>query len=175
MPKPFLPRLRMSSRKVQSNFCPQHPSRRLPCRGDLICGPQLSRHEKEDVSFGWRIAREVARLDIRQTVVVKSGTILAVEGFDGTNETIKRGGTLAGKGAVVIKVAGLNQDMRFDCRVSARNHSRGGGCEGSRGRGGSGPNVVIGEGSAAEMRQRTSVSLFGMEGGTPATPRSRSG
>jgi hypothetical protein len=81
---------------------------------NLICGPQLSRHEKEDVSFGWRIAREVARLDIGQTVVVKNGTVLAVEGFDGTNETIKRGGTLAGKGAVVIKVAKPNQDMRFD-------------------------------------------------------------
>ena len=80
----------------------------------LICGSQLSRREQEDVRFGWHIAKEVARLDIGQTVVVKSGTVLAVEAFDGTNETIRRGGKLAGKGAVVVKVAKPDQDLRFD-------------------------------------------------------------
>ncbi len=79
-----------------------------------ICGPALSRREQEDVSYGWKMAREVARLDIGQTVVVRGGTVLAVEAFDGTNETIKRGGALAGKGAVVVKVTKPNQDMRFD-------------------------------------------------------------
>jgi hypothetical protein len=80
----------------------------------LICGPQLSRREQEDVRFGLQIAKEVARLDIGQTVIVRGGTVLAVEAFDGTNETIRRGGKLAGKGAVVVKVAKPNQDMRFD-------------------------------------------------------------
>ena len=83
----------------------------------LIAGPKLSRRQEEDIEFGWKIAREVARLDIGQTVVVKNGTVLAVEGFDGTNETVKRGGKLAGKGAAVIKVAKPNQDMRFDVPV----------------------------------------------------------
>ena len=72
---------------------------------------------QDDVAFGWKIAKEIARLNIGQTVVVKNGTVLAVEGFDGTNETIQRGGKLAGKGAVVVKVAKPNQDMRFDVPV----------------------------------------------------------
>jgi DUF1009 family protein len=83
----------------------------------LITGPQLSRREEEDVDFGWEIAKEIARLDIGQTVVVKNGTVVAVEGLEGTNETIKRGGALARKGAIVVKVAKPNQDMRFDVPV----------------------------------------------------------
>jgi DUF1009 family protein len=84
---------------------------------DLIAGPKLSRREKLDVEFGWGIAQKVAALDIGQTVIVKNGTVLAVEGFDGTNETVRRGGALAGRGAVMIKVAKPDQDMRFDVPV----------------------------------------------------------
>jgi hypothetical protein len=84
---------------------------------DLIAGPKLSRREESDVDFGWEIGQKVAALDIGQTVIVKNGTVLAVEGFEGTNETIHRGGKLAGNGAVVIKVAKPNQDMRFDVPV----------------------------------------------------------
>src|SRR5713101_5063676 len=83
----------------------------------LIAGPKLSRREEEDVDFGWKMAKEIARLDIGQTVIVKNGTILAVEAFDGTNDAIKRGGGLARKGALMIKVAKPNQDMRFDVPV----------------------------------------------------------
>jgi len=83
----------------------------------LIAGPKLTRREKEDVAYGWKIAREIACLDIGQTVIVKSGTILAVEAFEGTNDAIKRGGALARKGAVMVKVAKPNQDMRFDVPV----------------------------------------------------------
>jgi DUF1009 family protein len=83
----------------------------------LIAGPKLSRREKQDVDLGWKIAKEIARLDIGQTVIVKNGTVLAVEAFDGTNNAIKRGGGLARKGAVMIKVAKPNQDMRFDVPV----------------------------------------------------------
>jgi len=84
---------------------------------DLLAGPRLSRREKSDVDFGWEIAQKVAALDIGQTVIVKNGTVLAVEGFEGTNETIRRGGALAGNGAVVIKMAKPDQDMRFDVPV----------------------------------------------------------
>jgi DUF1009 family protein len=84
---------------------------------DLIAGPKLSRREQSDVDFGWEIAQKVAALDIGQTVIVKNGTVLAVEGFEGTSETIRRGGALAGNGAVVIKVAKPDQDMRFDVPV----------------------------------------------------------
>lgn len=82
-----------------------------------IAGRALSKREQQDVDYGFEIAREVSRLDIGQTVVVRNGTVLAVEAFEGTNEAIKRGGTLGGKGAVVVKVAKPNQDMRFDVPV----------------------------------------------------------
>jgi UDP-2,3-diacylglucosamine hydrolase len=83
----------------------------------LIAGPKLSRREEHDVDFGWEIAKEIAGLDIGQTVIVKNGTIVAVEALEGTNDVIKRGGTLARKGAVMVKVAKPNQDMRFDVPV----------------------------------------------------------
>src|SRR6266446_80469 len=83
----------------------------------LIAGPKLSDREEEDVDFGWKIATEIARFDIGQTVILKNGTVLAVEAFEGTNDAIKRGGALARQDAVMIKVAKPNQDMRFDVPV----------------------------------------------------------
>jgi DUF1009 family protein len=83
----------------------------------FIAGRKLSRREEEDVVFGFEIARETSRLDIGQTVIVKNGTVLAVEAFEGTNEAIKRGGALGRKDAVMVKVAKPNQDMRFDVPV----------------------------------------------------------
>jgi DUF1009 family protein len=79
-------------------------------------GPKLSAEQKADVAFGFRIAKEVSKLEIGQLVVVKNGTVLAVEGFEGTDKCLLRGGELAGKhgGAVAVKVAKLNHDMRFD-------------------------------------------------------------
>src|SRR5439155_9133573 len=61
----------------------------------LIAGPKLSLREQEDVELGWKVAKEIARLDIGQTVIVKNGTIVAVEGLEGTNEAIRRAGVLA--------------------------------------------------------------------------------
>jgi UDP-2,3-diacylglucosamine hydrolase len=83
----------------------------------LVAGTKLSRQEEEDVDLGWKTAKEIARLDIGQTVIVKNGTIVAVEAFEGTNEIIKRGGVLARAGAVMVKVAKPNQDARFDVPV----------------------------------------------------------
>jgi DUF1009 family protein len=79
-------------------------------------GPKLSSEQKSDVEFGFKIAKEISRLEIGQLVVVKNGTVLAVEGFEGTDKCLARGGELAGKngGAVAVKVAKLNHDMRFD-------------------------------------------------------------
>ncbi|MGA9449871.1 MAG: UDP-2,3-diacylglucosamine diphosphatase LpxI [Verrucomicrobiia bacterium] len=87
----------------------------MPAAGFHL-GPPLSDAQRADVEFGFRIAKEVARLEIGQTVVVKSGTVLAVEGFEGTDKCLARGGELAGKdgGAVAVKVAKLDHDMRFD-------------------------------------------------------------
>ena len=83
----------------------------------LIAGPKLSRNEEDDVDLGWRIAKEIARLDIGQTVLVRNGTVVAVEALEGTNDAIRRGGELASSGAVMVKVAKPSQDMRFDVPV----------------------------------------------------------
>jgi UDP-2,3-diacylglucosamine hydrolase len=87
----------------------------MPAPG-FVMGPKLSADEHEAVQFGHRIAKEVSKLEIGQTVVVKGGTVLAVEGFEGTDKCLARGGELSGKegGAVAVKVAKLNHDMRFD-------------------------------------------------------------
>ncbi len=75
---------------------------------------KLSKEEKLDIEFGWQMAKEVGRLDIGQTVVVKDRAVLAVEAIEGTDEAIRRGGALCGKGAVVVKICKPHQDLRFD-------------------------------------------------------------
>jgi DUF1009 family protein len=88
----------------------------LMAHAGLHLGGRLSASQREDVAFGFKLAKEVSRLEIGQTVVVKEGTILAVEGFEGTDQCLTRGGQLAGKsgGAVAVKVAKPNHDMRWD-------------------------------------------------------------
>lgn len=76
-----------------------------------------SEDEWKDISFGWKIAKEIGRLDIGQTVIVKNQAVMAIEAIEGTDEAIRRGGSLAGKGSVVIKVSKPHQDMRFDVPV----------------------------------------------------------
>lgn len=68
----------------------------------------------KEIEFGWRIAKEIGRLDIGQTVVVKGRNVMAIEAIEGTDETILRGGKFAGEGAVVVKVSKPQQDMRLD-------------------------------------------------------------
>ncbi|MEW6584314.1 MAG: UDP-2,3-diacylglucosamine diphosphatase LpxI [Nitrospirota bacterium] len=70
--------------------------------------------EWKDIEFGWRMAKEIGGLDIGQTVVVKDRAVMAVEAIEGTDEAVRRGGMLAGEGAVVVKVSKPEQDMRFD-------------------------------------------------------------
>lgn len=73
-----------------------------------------SKDEWKDIEFGWQMAKEIGRLDIGQTIVVKDQAVLAVEAIEGTDETIRRGGTLCRKGAVVVKICKPQQDLRFD-------------------------------------------------------------
>lgn len=88
----------------------------MPARGH-VAGPVIKKRRWEDAEYGFQIAKETSRLDIGQTVVVKNGTVLAVEAFEGTNETVKRGGLLGRGGATLVKVSKPNQDMRFDVPV----------------------------------------------------------
>ncbi len=88
----------------------------MPVAGH-VAGPPIKKRRWEDAQYGFSIAKESSRLDIGQTVVVKNGTVLAVEAFEGTNEAVKRGGSLGRGGATMVKVAKPNQDMRFDVPV----------------------------------------------------------
>ena len=83
-------------------------------RPGLLTKRPLSPDEEADLTYGSKLALAVCDLDIGQTVVVKDGVALAVEGFDGTNATIRRGGRIARRGAMVVKVAKHGHDMRFD-------------------------------------------------------------
>jgi len=88
----------------------------LMAAGSFRLGPKPSTEQESDIALGFRIAKEVSRLEIGQLVVVKGGTVLAVEGLEGTDACLARGGELAGKsgGAVAVKVAKAGHDMRFD-------------------------------------------------------------
>lgn len=88
----------------------------MPAPG-LVAGPTFKKRRQDDIDYGFQIAKESSRLDIGQTVVVKNGTVLAVEAFEGTNECVKRGGSLGKGGATMVKVSKPNQDMRFDVPV----------------------------------------------------------
>ncbi|MCH2125378.1 MAG: UDP-2,3-diacylglucosamine diphosphatase LpxI [Pirellulaceae bacterium] len=78
-------------------------------------GRRITSALERDIEFGWQIAKEMGRLDIGQTVIVKDRAIVAVEAIEGTDECIRRAGTLCCKGGfTVVKVAKPQQDMRFD-------------------------------------------------------------
>ncbi len=69
---------------------------------------------RQDVRFGWKIAKTLGALDIGQFVVVRSGIVIAVEGIEGTDATLIRGGELGGPGCTAVKVLKPGQDERLD-------------------------------------------------------------
>jgi DUF1009 family protein len=101
----------------------------------LLLGPglysqtPLTPEQQADVQFGFTVAKEMGRVDIGQTVVVRQGMVLAVEAIEGTDACLRRSKTW-GKGGVVVKVAKPNQDRRFDMptvglrTLKAMRHSR---------------------------------------------------
>ncbi|MEW5902455.1 MAG: LpxI family protein, partial [Acidobacteriota bacterium] len=89
---------------LKSIFCPEGTlTRKKPSLALL-----------QDMDFGLRIARQMADSEIGQAVVVKNQAIVAVEGMEGTDRLIRRGGRLAGPGFVVVKAGRSAQDMRID-------------------------------------------------------------
>lgn len=94
----------------------QYLGRYLPGVG-LVAGRPLDDRERGDVEHGWGIAKALGTHDIGQTIVVKELAVVAVEGMEGTDACIRRGGDLAGPGTVVVKVAKPSQDLRFDVPV----------------------------------------------------------
>ena len=103
-------------------LCRRRVSWKSTSHHSVDCGPKLSRREDEARAL-WlpnREGNQPARH--RQTVVVKGGTVLAVEAFEGTNAAMKRGGELGRKEAVAVKVSKPNQDFRFDVPVIGSPH-----------------------------------------------------
>lgn len=81
----------------------------------VMTAREPSKSQLRDLEFGWRIAKELGRLDIGQAVAVKEREIIAVEAIEGTDAMIRRAGELCRHGGwTLVKVAKPNQDMRFD-------------------------------------------------------------
>ncbi len=89
-------------------------TKRLLASEGVLTHLKPSKDALRDIEFGWGIARQIGKIDIGQTVVIKEMAVMAVEAIEGTDEAIKRGGGLARKDAVVVKVSKPQQDMRFD-------------------------------------------------------------
>jgi DUF1009 family protein len=93
-----------------TDLCPE-----LLVREGVLTRRRPTAAEERDAAFGWAIAKEMGRLDVGQSVMVKEGAVLAVEAIEGTDLVILRAGELCGRnGFVVVKVAKPKQDMRFD-------------------------------------------------------------
>lgn len=92
------------------DYCPE-----LLVRPGVLTRRQPTPAERADIAFGWRLAKEIGRLDIGQSVAVKERAVLAVEAIEGTDRMILRAGDLCRAGNfTVVKVAKPHQDMRFD-------------------------------------------------------------
>jgi len=91
-------------------LCPE-----LLVRSGILTRRKPTAKENEDIAYGWHLAKEMGRLDVGQSVMVKDRAVLAVEALEGTDQAIRRAGELCrASGFVVVKVAKPNQDMRFD-------------------------------------------------------------
>ena len=91
-------------------LCPE-----LLVRNGVLTRRRPSAAEERDIAFGWELAKEMGRLDVGQSVMVRERAVLAVEAIEGTDRAIERAGELCRLGGfVVVKVAKPHQDMRFD-------------------------------------------------------------
>ncbi len=92
------------------DLCPE-----LLVRQGVLTQRKPNRREEQDIAFGWELAREMGRLDIGQSVMVRERAVLAVEAIEGTDRAIERAGQLcSNSGFVVVKVSKPGQDRRFD-------------------------------------------------------------
>jgi DUF1009 family protein len=92
------------------DLCPE-----LLVRDGILTTRKPTSAEEKDIATGWRLAREMGRLDVGQSVMIRERAVLAVEAVEGTDRAILRAGELcAGSSFVVVKVAKPAQDRRFD-------------------------------------------------------------
>ncbi len=94
--------------------CVKYSAENLAPEG-VLTRRQPTDAQRRDAEFGWRIAKEIGRLDIGQSVAVKETEVVAVEAIEGTDRMIERAGSLVRNGGwTMVKTAKPNQDMRFD-------------------------------------------------------------
>ncbi len=92
------------------DLCPE-----LLVREGVLTRRKPTASEEADIRMGWELAKEMGRLDVGQSVMIRERAVLAVEAIEGTDRAILRAGELsAGTGFTVVKVAKPGQDMRFD-------------------------------------------------------------
>jgi hypothetical protein len=85
---------------------------------DVLTRRAPDEHEAADIGYGFSVARNMAAMDIGQTVVISDCACVAVEAMEGTDETVARAARIAaGRPLVVVKVSKPGQDMRFDVPV----------------------------------------------------------
>lgn len=90
-------------------FCPE-----LLAREGTLTRREPTEREWDDIRFAWPRIKRIAAMQIGQTIVVKDGAVVAVEGMDGTDATLRRAGEIAGSGTVAVKLAKEGHDPRFD-------------------------------------------------------------
>jgi DUF1009 family protein len=137
----------------------------------LLAGPTPDATMQGDIDFGHRAAMGICDLDIGQTILVKEGMVLAVEAFEGTNATLRRGAKLGGKGAVMIKVAKRDHDMRFDIPVFGEHTIKL--CKKCGIRAvafQAGRLVMIDKPRVVELANRYGITLIGLDSGLPSAP-----
>jgi DUF1009 family protein len=109
------------------DLCPE-----LLVREGVLTRRKPTPSESRDIAMGWALAREMGRLDVGQSVMVRERAVLAVEAIEGTDRAILRAGELCSRsGFVVVKVAKPAQDRRFDvptvgCQTIESMHQAGG-------------------------------------------------
>jgi DUF1009 family protein len=95
---------------LESTLCLSH----IVAQKGVLTQRSPSGAQWDDIDLGFRVAKEVGRLGVGQTVVLKNRVVVAVEAVEGTDAAIQRGGVLAKSACVVVKVSKPHQDMRFD-------------------------------------------------------------
>ena len=91
----------------------------IPSAG-VLTAKAPTEEQQADVLYGIPLARDLNRLGIGQTLVVRRKAVVAVEGMEGTDAIIRRSGEIVGPGCVVVKACGSSHDMRFDIPVIGR-------------------------------------------------------
>lgn len=135
----------------------------------LLAGPPPAPATEADMARGLAIARELARLGVGQTVVVRAGTVAAVEALEGTDEAVRRGLALAGPGAAVVKATRPDHDYRLDVpavgeatlRVCAEGGAAAVAVEAGR-------VAVLDREAVAELARDAAISVVGVGGGAEA-------